>query len=135
MKFWKFAILAAVIALPLPAAERLLRLASVPETKVVNRVYPEYPADALYLKVQGVVKVNIVIGSNGHVESAHVVSGHPLLSPAALDAAKRWVYQPTLVDDVPVRVATQVTIPFGLDREGKPLPHPTGLLGDRPEFK
>jgi len=135
MKFWKFAIALTAAAGLMLAAEPMLRLASVPESKIVNRAYPEYPAEALYLKVQGVVKINIVIGPDGHVQSATLVSGHPLLAPAAVQAAKRWVYQPTLVNDVPMRVATQISIPFGLDEHGLPLQHPEIAGGLRPVTK
>jgi protein TonB len=44
-----------------------------------------------------------------------VISGHPLLVPAALAAVKQWVYQPTLLNGAPVEVVTEVEVPFNLD--------------------
>ncbi|HLW77603.1 MAG TPA: energy transducer TonB [Bryobacteraceae bacterium] len=137
MQFWKFGIAAIAAAGFMFAADgRLVKMQAVPESKLVNRVNPEYPADALHLRVQGVVKINIVIGADGHIESAHLESGHPLLWPAAMQAVQKWVYKPiTDKDDLPLRVATQVSIPFGLDEQGKPLPHPTVEGGLHPEVK
>jgi periplasmic protein TonB len=43
-------------------------------------------------------------------------SGHPLLVPAAMDAVKQWVYQPTLLNGTPVEVVTQVEVNFDLNQ-------------------
>jgi protein TonB len=45
-----------------------------------------------------------------------VISGHPLLAPAALEAVKQWVYQPTLLNGEPVEVATQIDVNFTLSQ-------------------
>jgi protein TonB len=44
------------------------------------------------------------------------MSGHPLLAPAALEAVKQWRYQPTLLNDEPVEVITQIDVNFTLSR-------------------
>ena len=58
------------------------------------------------------MRLNIVIDKQGHISNISVISGHPLLIPAALDAVKQWVYNPTLLNGQPVEVATEVSIPF-----------------------
>ncbi len=118
----KCCIAALCLSFSLLAADvRLVRVQSMPESKIVTRVHAIYPQDAADLGVRGVVKINIVIGVNGHVESARLVSGHPLLVPSAMQAARKWVFEPTLVDEKPVRVATEISIPFGAPQESRPL--------------
>jgi protein TonB len=43
-----------------------------------------------------------------------VISGHPLLAKAALEAVSHWLYRPTLLNGEPVEVATQITVNFRL---------------------
>jgi len=45
-----------------------------------------------------------------------VVSGHPLLRQAALDAVKQWVYKPTMLNDQPVKVSTTIDVIFTLSQ-------------------
>lgn len=96
------------------AGARIVRMASVPESKIVRKVAPVYPPDAIDHQVQGVVKLKILIAADGHVEQAHIVSGHPLLVQSALQSVRQWVFQPMTSEDQPVRVATQVEVPFHL---------------------
>jgi TonB family protein len=62
--------------------------------KVRTKVNPVYPELARKMNVAGTVKVEITIGSNGIVKNTKVVGGHPLLVNAALDAVKRWKFEP-----------------------------------------
>ena len=82
---------------------------------LIKNVVPVYPPLAKDLRLQGKVKVQVVISKTGLVESVNVVSRHPLFVQAAIDAVKRWVYQPTLLNGQPVEVATQVNITFKPD--------------------
>jgi len=75
---------------------------------------PIYPPLAKAASVQGTVKLQIRIGADGHVKEATAISGHPLLIVAAVDAAKRYVYKPTLVNGQPAEVLTGVQIVFRL---------------------
>ncbi len=54
------------------------------------------------------VKLNIVIGKDGHVLSAHGVSGPPEGYKACEDAARKWVFKPYLLLDKPVEVELKV---------------------------
>jgi protein TonB len=101
---------------PAPAdPEKRVRLgADVLNEKVVNKVAPEYPPLAKQAKVQGAVKFRAVIGKDGHVKDLTLISGHPLLVPAAAEAVKQWVYRPTLLNGDPVEVITEITLHFTL---------------------
>jgi protein TonB len=57
-----------------------------------------------------------VISANGTIQDLKVISGHPLLIPAALEAVKQWVYQPTLLNGEPVEVQTQIDVNFTLSQ-------------------
>jgi len=114
MQAKKLAAVIAAAAVTLAAAETLLRVDSIPESKIVHKAPPEYPPDARDARIEGVVKVGVIIGKNGHVEEARLISGHPLLAPAALQAAKKWVFQPFERDGKPVRATAAFEIPFAL---------------------
>jgi len=73
---------------------------------------PIYPPLAKAASVQGTVKLQIRIGADGHVKETTVISGHPLLTTAARDAAERYVYKPTLLNGQAVEVLTEVEITF-----------------------
>jgi len=57
-----------------------------------------------------------LIGPDGHIQQLNVVSGHPLLRQAALDAVKTWVYEPTLLNEQPVSVSTTIDVIFTLSQ-------------------
>ncbi len=76
--------------------------------KVKMRVQPMYPELARHMNLSGVVKLELIISPEGKVKSAKVLGGHPLLAEAALDAARRWMYEPAheqTVDIVEIRFA------------------------------
>ena len=62
--------------------------------KVRTKVAPEYPALAKQMNVTGKVKIEATIAADGHVASTKVVGGSPLLVNAALDALKKWRFEP-----------------------------------------
>ena len=64
--------------------------------------------------VMGDVVVEVVVSETGEVTSAHVVSGHPLLRDAALQAARAWRFTPTLLSGTPVKVVGTITFAFKL---------------------
>ncbi|HLX45599.1 MAG TPA: energy transducer TonB [Bryobacteraceae bacterium] len=111
---------AAVFCLAVAAADlKIVRMASVPEGKIAQKVAPVYPPDAIDHHIQGVVKIKVLIAADGHVEQAHIASGHPLLAHAALQAVKQWKFQPLGSEDQPIRVATEVEVPFRLNAPGE----------------
>lgn len=108
-------------AAPQATDEPVLRTPSMPESKLLHRVDPEYPSAALQHRVQGTVRFSASIGNDGHIERLRLISGHPLLVRAAREAAQQWIYRPTLLGNKPVRVMTEIEIHFQLDAYGKPL--------------
>lgn len=59
-----------------------------------NKVQPQYPDLARKMNIAGTVKIQVVVAPNGAVKDAHIVGGHPVLATAALDAAKKWRFEP-----------------------------------------
>ncbi|MGO9088521.1 MAG: energy transducer TonB [Terriglobales bacterium] len=58
------------------------------------KVQPTYPELARKMNITGTVKIEVVVAPNGTVKDARVVGGHPVLAGAALDAAKKWRFEP-----------------------------------------
>jgi protein TonB len=86
----------------------------VQAAKLIAQVNPVYPALAKQARVAGTVRLTAIIGRDGTIRNLQVMSGHPLLTPAALEAVKQWRYQPTLLNDEPVEVITQIDVNFTL---------------------
>ena len=84
------------------------------QAQLISQPKPEYPPQARQERLQGVVRFNAVIGTDGHVANMTLVKGHPLLVPAAQEAVKGYVYQPTLLNGQPVEVVTQIDVNFTL---------------------
>lgn len=62
--------------------------------KIKSKVAPIYPELARKMAVTGVVKLQVTIGADGSVKSAKVVGGHPLLVDSAMDAVRKWKFEP-----------------------------------------
>jgi len=86
----------------------------VQAANLIYQVKPVYPPIAIQTRVQGAVVLEAIISKEGMIESLRVISGHPLLNQAALDAVKQWRYRPTLLNGSPVPVITNVTVTFSL---------------------
>lgn len=67
-----------------------------------NKVQPIYPDLARKMNLVGTVKIEIVVAPNGTVKDARVVGGHPVLAGAALDAAKKWRFDPASAESTGV---------------------------------
>jgi TonB family protein len=66
--------------------------------KVKSKVPAAYPELARKMNLTGTVKVEIVVLPNGTVKNAKVVGGHPVLANAALEAVKKWRFEPAAVE-------------------------------------
>ncbi len=86
----------------------------VEAVNLLSMVRPEYPPEAKAAGIQGIVSLSALIGADGKVQNLMVLSGHPLLVKAALEAVKNWVYKPTLINGEPVEVKTTIDINFTL---------------------
>lgn len=87
---------------------------NVQSMMLVQSPPPKYPPLAKQARVQGTVELSTSIGKDGRVIDVQVISGHPLLIPAAVEAVKEWEYKPTLLNGNPVEVLTQVDVNFTL---------------------
>ena len=84
------------------------------EGNLVHRVQPDYPSLARQVRVQGQVVLRAMISREGAIEKLQVLSGHPMLMQAAVDAVRQWRYRPYVLNGEPVEVETQVTVNFVL---------------------
>jgi periplasmic protein TonB len=82
------------------------------EGLLINKVIPTYPMIANHAGVQGEVKLHAIIATDGTIQSLSVISGHPLLTSAALDAVRQWRYKPYLLNGQAVEVDTYITVNF-----------------------
>ena len=82
--------------------------------KIVRKVIPAYPPLARQARVSGTVQLLGVIGKDGTVQQLQVISGHPLLVSAAVEAVKQWLYRPTLLNGEPVEVVAPIDVNFTL---------------------
>lgn len=87
----------------------------VQEAKLIRKVVPEYPPLARQARISGVVHLIGIIAKNGTIRNLQVLSGHPLLVGAALNAVRQWVYQPTLLSGEPVEVICPIDVNFTLN--------------------
>jgi periplasmic protein TonB len=81
---------------------------------LLRQVKPQYPSLARQARIQGSVVLEAVIGRDGTIQELRVVSGHPMLTPAAIEAVKQWRYRPYLLNGEPVAVDTQINVNFTL---------------------
>jgi protein TonB len=81
---------------------------------LVRKVPPSYPPLARQARIQGTVILQATISKEGSIENLQLISGHPMLAPAAIEAVKQWKYKPYLLNGEPVEVETQVQVNFTL---------------------
>ena len=92
--------------LPLPVAN-----ADQPP-RLLHRVQPVYPPAAFSQKVEGTVKLQILIDANGRVRAMTVVESVPMLDDAAKDAVRQWVFAPATKDGRPVATVAFAPVRF-----------------------
>jgi protein TonB len=104
-------------AAPKPVTPQRIRVGgNVQQAKLIRQPKPIYPPLAKQARISGVVRLNAIIGKDGTIQNLTVASGHPLLVPAAMEAVKQWVYQPTLLNGEAVEVVTQIDVNFTLSQ-------------------
>ena len=100
---------------PLPPPPQRVRVSSgVSAGLLVSKVPPRYPEEAREQRVQGTVVLKVNIDKEGNVYKTELISGQPLLAPAAIEAVRQWKYKPYLLNGAPVEVETQVQVNFVL---------------------
>jgi periplasmic protein TonB len=86
----------------------------VTQGMIIRRVNPPYPPLARQARIQGPVVLQAEIGKDGSIQNLHLISGHPMLAPAAIEAIKQWKYKPYILNGEPVEVETTITFNFTL---------------------
>ena len=100
---------------PKPEAPKRIRVGGqVEAAKAIYRPSPEYTPLAKMARIQGVVRLEAVISRDGTIQDLKMLSGHPLLVKAAMEAVQKWRYQPTLLNGEPVEVVTEIDVNFTL---------------------
>jgi TonB family protein len=99
-----------------PAPARIRVGGNIQSDSLVFQPRPFYPAEAKQKRISGQVHMSAIIGKDGAVRELQVLSGHPLLAPAALKAVRQWIYRPTLLNGNPVEVSTVIDVNFTLTR-------------------
>lgn len=103
------------VAVPKVATPQRVRVSQgVVSGLKVKDVKPSYPPLARQARIQGTVVLHAVISKDGSIVNLTLVSGHPMLAPAAIDAVKQWKYKPYLLNGEPVEVDTEVQVNFTL---------------------
>jgi serine/threonine-protein kinase len=101
---------------------------------LIHQVAPIYPPLAKQARVQGVVTLQARIGKDGNIENLQVMSGHPLLASAAIDAVKQWKYEPYLLNGQSVTVETTIQVNFtlGVEPQRATAAAPTSTVPSQP---
>jgi TonB family protein len=101
---------------PSDAPPALVRISTIDAPRKMRDAAPRYPPLAKNIHLEGDVVLDCTIGVDGHVRQTKVIQGHPLLTPAAIEAVQQWQYTPTRLNGQPVSVLLTVTVKFRLVR-------------------
>jgi protein TonB len=99
---------------PTPVPKKITVSGGVLQGQAIRKVQPPYPPIAKAARASGSVQIQVTISEEGRVIDADVISGHPLLRDAALQAARQWLFKPTELSGVPVKVQGVLTFNFTL---------------------
>ncbi|SPE43127.1 exported hypothetical protein [Candidatus Sulfopaludibacter sp. SbA3] len=80
--------------------------------RLIRRVDPVYPPLAKTMRIQGTVHLAAVIDEDGTVAALKLISGHPFLVKAAMDAARQFQYRPSMRGGHPVRAVIPIDVTF-----------------------
>lgn len=97
-----------------PTPPRIRVGGQVEGAKLISKPPPKYPQKAKAAHIEGTVRMDVLVGKDGAVKDIDVLSGDAILSEAAVKAVLKWRYQPTMLNDQPVEVATEVDVNFNL---------------------
>lgn len=103
------------VAVPKVATPQRVRVSQgVSQGLLIKKVQPPYPPLARQARIQGQVVLQAEISKDGGIQNLRLISGHPMLAPAAIEAVKQWRYKPYYLNGEPVEVETQITVIFSL---------------------
>jgi protein TonB len=103
------------VAVPKVATPQRVRVSQgVTQGLLLRKIQPNYPPLARQARIQGSVLLQAEISKDGSIQNLRLISGHPMLAPAAIEAVKQWKYKPYILNGEPVEVETQITVNFTL---------------------
>jgi protein TonB len=103
------------VAVPKAATPQRVRVSQgVSQGLLIKKIQPSYPPLARQARIQGQVLLQAEISKDGTIQNLRLISGHPMLAPAAIEAVKQWRYKPYYLNGEPVEVETQITVIFSL---------------------
>jgi len=103
------------VAVPKVATPQRVRVSQgVTQGLLMRKIQPAYPPLARQARIQGSVLLQAEISKDGSIQNLRLISGHPMLAPAAIEAVKQWKYKPYILNGEPVEVETQITVNFTL---------------------
>jgi protein TonB len=109
--------LAAVPKLAVPTPPKRIRVSQgVTKGLLIQKIEPKYPPLALAARIWGQVVLKAIISKEGETKEPQLVSGHPMLVPAAIEAVTQWRYRPYLLNGEPIEVETTVTVTFQISQ-------------------
>jgi periplasmic protein TonB len=97
---------------PTPRTPSGINSSDLQPGELTHKVDPEYPPAALTQRVEGTVKILVVIGLDGNVKTVQPLSGPPMLIPAALNAVRQWRYSPTLLHGRRIETQREISVAF-----------------------
>lgn len=86
----------------------------VEAARLLSYPFPKYPSKAKRKGLEGTVRLEAIIGRDGEIKDIKFLQGDPILAKAATEAVSRWRYRPTLLNDEPVEVVTEIDVNFTL---------------------
>jgi protein TonB len=85
--------------------------------RLISQVKPVYPLSAQNAGIEGTVRLQGIIGTDGSIQGLRVLGSiDPELTRAAVDAVRQWKYSPSLLNGVPVETLTNIDVDFRLPR-------------------
>src|SRR6266699_2016954 len=103
------------VSVPKAATPTRVRVSQgVTQGLLIRKVQPTYPPLARQARIQGQVLLQAEISKDGTIQHLRLISGHPMLTSAAIEAVKQWRYKPYILNGEPVEVETQITVNFTL---------------------
>jgi len=108
------AFISGVLSIPASVPAPPLRFQGITPGRLEHKVEPSYPPQARMARVDGAVSLRATVGTDGKVKEVRVISGHPLLVRAAVDAVRQWRYKPYQLNNQPVVVETEIVVTFRL---------------------
>jgi TonB family protein len=103
-----------MVPLPPGDAQSALHARNLQIGDLTNLVEPVYPPDARQARLEGTVRLHVVVAADGEIQSFRTISGPESLAQAAMMAIREWRYRPTLLNGKPVEMQEDITFVFRL---------------------